>query len=313
MNNIKLIRRTAPYDASAALKLLEDTFGIEEVLLEAPQLNGQEISVNKDIVWEAWDGDALVGTIHATIPLGCPQICGLSAMATHPSVRGKGLGRILFARILKEIDSQGVTIAFLGTSNPIAAKLYHSLGFSFIPGSHVMARYLKGDTVDFFREAYAPVCEHVEILKDTSAIRIPLIPLTVIGGNTKVLDVNTGLFHRDFVTQRSCMGLYPRYDKLLEKGGHFYAAFDKQGILGAMLSTLPAEDGIRADFFCCDGFEKVLPQLLDTCEEDVYLQIAECDDKKQAIAESLGFSPVGDAALLPCGDVWLSFQLYKKE
>ena len=35
---MELIRRVVPYDASAALKLLEDTFGIEEVIVEAPQL-----------------------------------------------------------------------------------------------------------------------------------------------------------------------------------------------------------------------------------------------------------------------------------
>lgn len=311
MNNIKLIRRCAPYVATAALKLLEDTFGIDEVLLEAPQLSGKEIAVNKDIVWEAWDGDLLVGTIHATIPLNCPHICGLSAMATHPSVRGKGLGRVLFAKILEEIDSQGVTTAFLGTSNPIAAKLYHSLGFSFLPGSHVMVRYLKGDTVDFALEHYSPICEDVAIHKDTSAIRIPLIPLTVIGSKTKVLDINTGLFHRDLVTQRSCMGLYPRYDKLLEKGGHFYAAFDKPGTLGAMLSTVPTEDGIRADFFCCEGFADVIAQLLERCGEKVYLQIAECDEEKQAFAKKLGFSPASEASMFPCGDVWLPFRIYK--
>ena len=311
MNSIQLIRRCAPYDATAALKLLEDTFGMDEVLLEAPQLSGKEAAINKDIVWEAWDGDALVGTIHATIPLACPHICGLSAMATHPSVRGKGLGRILFAKILEEIDSQGVTTAFLGTSNPIAAKLYHSLGFSFLPGSHVMVRYLKGDTVDFSRKYYAAACSEIDIQKDTSAIRIPLIPLTAIGSKTKVLDVNTGLLHRDFVTQRSCMGLYPRYDKLQEQGGHFYAAFDKGGILGAILSTMPTKSGLRADFFCCEGFEGALYQLLTCCEEPVYLQIAECDEEKQALAQKLGFSPVCEAKLLSCGDVWLPFRIYK--
>ena len=309
---MELIRRIVPYDASAALKLLEDTFGYEEVVVEAPQLMGKEAAVNQDIVWEAWEDDQLLGTIHVTIPRCSPTICGLSAMATHPSARGKGLGRILFAKIIEEFESQGVTTAFLGTSNPIAAKLYHSLGFAFLSGSHVMVRYHKGDTVDFCRENYAPVREDCRILKDDSAIRIPMIPLTLMGGNTKVLDVNTGLFHRDFVTQRSCMGLYPRYDTLLQNGGHFYAAMDENGILGAILSTMPAEAGLRADFYCCDGFETLLPRLLDTCNESVYLQIAECDEKKQAMVKKLGFSPVGDAELLPCGDVWLPFRIYKK-
>ena len=97
---MELIRRVAPYDASAALKLLEDTFGYEEVIVEAPQLMGAEAAVNTDIVWEAWKNNLLVGTIHATIPKACPSICGLSAMVTHPCVRGKGLGRILFAKII---------------------------------------------------------------------------------------------------------------------------------------------------------------------------------------------------------------------
>lgn len=310
---MELIRRIVPYDASAALKLLEDTFGYEEVVVEAPQLMGKEAAVNTDVVWEAWGDDQLLGTIHVTIPKGCPTICGLSAMATHPSVRGKGLGRILFAKIIEEFESQGVTTAFLGTSNPIAAKLYHSLGFSFIPGSHVMVRYRKGDHVDFCREHYAPVCENFRILTDDSAVRIPLIPLVVLGANTKVLDVNANLFHRDFVTQRSCMGLYPRYDTLLSAGGHFYAAVDRdRDVLGAMVSTMPTDHGIRADFFCCDGFENVLPQLLDACGKTIYLQIAECDEKKQTMAKSLGFSPIGDPEMLPCGDVWLPFRIYAK-
>ena len=309
---MELIRRTVPYDASAALKLLEDTFGYEEVVVEAPQLMGKEVAVNRDVVWEAWEGDQLVGTIHATIPKDCPTICGLSAMATHPSVRGKGLGRILFAKIIEEFESQGVTTAFLGTSNPIAAKLYHSLGFAFLSGSHVMVRYAKGDTVDFVRDHFTPVRESCKITKDDSAIRIPLIPLVLMGGNTTVLDVNANLYHRDFVTQRSCMGLYPRYDSLLNNGGHFYAASDVKGILGAMLSTMPTDNGIRADFFCCDGFVDLLPQLFAECKDDIYLQIAECDIKKQELAKKLGFSPVGETSMLPCGDVWLPFKIYKK-
>ena len=309
---MELIRRVVPYDASAALMLLEDTFGYDEVAVEAPQLMGKEAAVNKDIVWEAWENDQLVGTIHVTIPRSCPTICGLSAMATHPSVRGKGLGRILFTKIIEEFESQGVTAAFLGTSNPIAAKLYHSLGFSFLPGSHVMVRYHQGDTVDFCREHYAPVREDCRILIDDSAIRIPMIPLVLMGGNTKVLDVNTGLFHRDFVTQRSCMGLYPRYETLLAKGGHFYAATDEQGIVGAILSTIPTQAGTRADFFCCDGFACILPRLLDACKETVYLQIAECDTQKQELAQKLGFSPCGKEEILQCGDVYLPFRYYRK-
>ena len=69
---MELIRRIVPYDAAAALKLLEDTFGYEEVVVEAPQLMGAEAAVNKDIVWEAWEDGQLLGTIHVTIPKAAP-------------------------------------------------------------------------------------------------------------------------------------------------------------------------------------------------------------------------------------------------
>ena len=41
---------TAPFDAEQMLCRLEEIFGIEERLLETPQLTGLEISENKDIV-----------------------------------------------------------------------------------------------------------------------------------------------------------------------------------------------------------------------------------------------------------------------
>ena len=46
-------------------------------------------------------------------------------------------------------------------------------------------------------------------------------------------------------------------------------------------------------------------------QKPIYLQIADCDTKKQKLAQDLGFAPVDESFMAPCGDVWLPFRIYK--
>ena len=292
---MELIRYTSPCDCSAALALWADTFGPAEAALEAPQLDGSECEHNLDILYLATEGDTLLGTIHATIPQSFPTVAGLSGMCTVPQSRGTGLGRILFTKILEEIDSLGVQTAYLGTGNPIAAKLYHSLGFSFLPGSNVMVRYKSGDTVDFTRRVFEPAPTTVDILPGSPAMRIPLIPLVLHRGRLKVLDRNTGLMSSREMLQPSCMGLYPKYAAL----PGFWGAVSETGVLGAVASIAPAEGDMVADFFCCDSFAHTAAALLDTCTQAgaTCLHIADHDEAKQTLVRQLGYRPCGPTAI----------------
>ena len=307
---MELTRYTSPCDAAAVLRLWADTFGAAEAALEAPQLDGSECDHNLDILYVATEGDTLLGTIHATIPHRCPTLAGLSGMCTAPAARGTGLGRILFTKILEEIDSLGVETAYLGTGNPIAAKLYHSLGFSFLPGSNVMVRYKRGDTVDFTRRVFDPVPTQVRILPGDPSLRIPLIPLVLHRGSLKVLDRNTGLMSSREMLQRSCMGLYPKYAAL----SGFWGAVSDTGTLGAVASIAPGEAGETvADFFCCDSFIQTLPQLLDICRQQgaTCLHIADHDTGKQALATQLGYRPCESTAI-QVGAFTLPAKVYRK-
>lgn len=310
-----LIRYVAPFPCEEFLGVIKEEFGPEEVLVEKPQLTGLETEDNLDIVYLAKEGNRVLGTIHGTIPKACPELGGISAMCTVSEARGKGLGRMLFSKIVEELKSRGVTAMFLGTGNPVAAKLYCSFGFSFLRGSGVMARFVKGDAVDFTRERYGSPPASIQFLPGSARMRIPLIPLALHRGSQMLLDCNTGLVSCDYMTQYSCMGLYPRYLDLRKKNGCFFGAYSNTGILGAVASVLPTERGMRADFFYCDSFETAVPELLKKCETvcgECYLQLATEDKGKQRLARECGFVPRQELLYL-CGPVYIPSTIWIRE
>ena len=199
-------------------------------------------------------------------------------------------------KILEEADEEGAEYTFLGTGNPIAAKLYHSCGFSFLPGSNVMARFRNGDRLDMDRKFFMNRPEKVSIMEGTPALRIPLIPFILYRGPLFLMDRNTGIFNSDYVTQLSCMGLYPRYKKLSELGGFWRAAIDAgTNMPGALLSVESSGKGKCADFFYTEGFREAAEKLLDTVssEKDVFFIISERDTEKQKLLLKKGYRKAG--------------------
>ena len=298
---MELKRIVAPFDASEALEHLEKIFGIEERLLEERQLNGSETEFNTDIVYLAYEDNTLLGMIHATIPVKTPYLAGLSAMFTTEAARGKGLGKVLFEKIVNEVSDQGASLTVLGTSNPVAAKLYSKFGFEFATGSNVMVRFSEGNMVDFAKDYYSEVSGDIKVSIGNPSIRIPIVPLVLQRDFGLILDINTKIFNTDTITERSCMGLFPRYEELRKCGGEYYMAFDEKGTLGAVASVLPQKNGpCRADFFALKSFESVVPDMIERIENafgNIYIEIAKTDNVKERILKENGFSPVGDGVL----------------
>ena len=138
-----ITKRIAPCPSPQLLDLWKNTFGEAEANLETPQIDGSELDNNMDILYLAEDGQTLAGSIHATLPNHARTLCGLSGMCVAPRYRGIGLSRTLFAHMMSYLEGSGTNAFFLGTNNPIAAKLYASFGFGFLPGSNVMGLYQK--------------------------------------------------------------------------------------------------------------------------------------------------------------------------
>ena len=311
---MQLIRQTAPIYYDEILSLIEQTFGETEAEDELPQLDGSEKEENLDIIYSAREGGKLIGTIHATIPKSYPELCGLSGMCISSEARGKGIGKLMFSEINKYIDELGVKSVFLGTSNPIAAKMYGGVGFSYIPGSFVMARFNDGTIVDYKNKMYGQMGKKVIIKENSAAMRIPIIPLVMFGCNQIVMDSNTRLYSSRVFTQHSCMGIHAKYERLKSDGGSFWGAFDERGILGAVLSAMPFENGIMAAFFFCDGFEKAISNMIELCVskyKNVEFKIAQIDKSKTEMIENLGYKCFSDKTEENLG-FYTSFRIYKK-
>ena len=290
---MEIIRYTSPFLYEKVLSLIEETFGKSEAMLELPQMNGVEAEYNTDWIYVAWEGDRILGTVHATIPKKERRICGVSGVCTAPEARGKGVAKKLFARMMSDVDAAGVRVCLLGTGNPIAAKLYASFGFSYLVCSGVMARFRDCDLVDFTKRAYANEPEQFRIVDGSPDFRIAMIPLVLHQGEQQLLDRNTNIMAKGMFAQGCCMSLFQRYLNLRDQGGEFYGAVDEGGMLGAMASILPTDRGLRGDFFCVKSFLPAARELLKHCEEkgEMYLQLFEGDKQKRAIAEELGYRP----------------------
>ena len=310
---MEIIRQEAPFDSTDAVGLWTEIFGREEALFEKPQIDGSETEYNRDVMYLAYENGQIVGTIHATFPKKAPAFCGLSGMCTHPQVRGTGLGRILFEKIVLEADANGAEYTFLGTSNPLAAKLYHSCGFSFLPGTNIMARFKTGDRFDMDRRFFRERPAKIMIEEGTPAERIPLIPLAAYRGPFFLMDANTGVFTSDAVNQVSCMGLYPRYADLAAGGGRWFTAEDTAAkVPGALLSAVPAEGRVRADFFCADGFFDAVPELLSRVSgEDVFFEVSVRDEKKQELLRENGYHP-GEEKMVSVREFMIPCITYEK-
>ena len=289
---MELIRYESPFDAGETLDLIEEIFGKYERELETPQLNGDEADVNRDIVYLAKEGDTLLGMIHATIPTRLPFLGGVSAMCTTEAARG--IGRILFEKIVEEMDKEGVRYSLLGTGNPIAAKLYASCGYSYLPVSGVMMRLLEGGVVDFNRKLYTNPNGKVTVSEGGADMRIPLIPLALLREDHEILDANIELVSPGVFAQSYCMSLYPRYIDLKKRGGQYFAARDEAGLLGGVASIIADENGrMRADYFTAKGFREIAPALVAAVTKEhpeAYFEVGEGDGAKISLLTSLGYT-----------------------
>ena len=283
----------APFDASEVLGLIEYTFGKGERELESIQLDGSESEYNDDVVFIAREEGVMLGTMHITIPRVNPTLAGVSGVVTTEAARGKGVGGRLFAEAMRYMDSIGVAASFLGTGNPIAAKMYDKNGYRYVYGTGVMLRYTLGHETDFNRQYQGNPEGEITVCEGDQSLRIPLIPLAVHKGAFVLYDINTDIVSSSYITQGSCMSLYPRYLRLQKSGGAYYFAKDERGVIGAVMSLKNVDGRSRVDFFCFESFLSVIPRMLDIVTRehgDVFFETAASDAKKAEIIKALGYT-----------------------
>jgi len=312
---MKINRYEYPFACGEVLTMWKEVFGEWEALMEKKQIDGSEDAFNRDTVWTAEEDGHLLGVVHATVPRRTPALCGISGVCTAPEARGRGVGKLLFARMMEELDARGVQTCFLGTGNPVAAKMYAHAGFTYLPGTSVMIRCRGEHFFDFRRRNYgADTGRKLRVEAGSPALRIPVIPLLTYPANPLVMDVNTDLLNCSRFSQSSCMSLYPRYLALTEKGGAYFAAVEENGMPLGMASVLPTGYGMRTDFFTCTGAESAAPGLIEACESfagETVLQLSAEDKEKCRIAEGMGYR-AAEEVYYSLGAAQIPMRLYRK-
>jgi ribosomal protein S18 acetylase RimI-like enzyme len=74
------------------------------------------------------DGSLVACAAHTEAVPGVPH---LASIATHPSVRGQGLGSVVTGTLVQRLLDAGAPVVTLGmySDNAVARRMYHSLGF----------------------------------------------------------------------------------------------------------------------------------------------------------------------------------------
>ncbi len=277
-----------------------------------PVINGDEQAENFDVVYLAIEDNTIVASSHLTASNRMSAIGGLGEVVTDPRYRGRGLASHLCQLALEEFKARCGQAVFLATENPAAARIYHRLGWRRLPNTNVMACVTSGNSpeeflVDYFRAAASPVTIH----KMTSDERIPLIPLLATPHNWQILDANTKLYSTRHVTMTSCMGLYPRFSRLMKGGGgEAWAAHSQNGHLVGCATVIadsssPSENSAEAvariDGFVHDRFKDSWPKLIQTAIRSSEATKAKTltsvvsieDEEKRQLFESLRFQESG--------------------
>ena len=228
-------------------------------------LGGKGLGQNRDIVYVVKRGGKVIGTSHLTISELAPELGGLGEVGTAEEFRGGGIAGALCGRGRDDFVSAGGQALVLGTGNPAAMRVYERLGWRKVAGANVMALIGDGRPVREFLAGYFGHGDVATVAVGTAGDRIGMIPLLVYPHDEQVLDANLGLYSTRYAVQKSCMGLYPRYETLAADGrGAWFVGRTAYGCLpGMSTARLDYADGCQVDGFTHPGHGEVWESLLE--------------------------------------------------
>jgi GNAT superfamily N-acetyltransferase len=288
-----------------------------------PIFAGDETEDNEDILYLMRQGEDLAGTSHLTVGKAEPRLGGLGEVATPSAFRRQGIAAQLCESALDDFRGQGGEAFFLGTGNPAAARIYYRLGWRKLAGANVMALIVSGKSpeaflVDYFREAEG----QITVIPGTAAQRIPMIPLIVCPHDWQVLDANAGILSTRYAVQSSCMGLYPKYDVLIQQqsGTWFGAGADSGHLIGLATARLDGSGVCHVDGFthqdCLDAWEDLIQSAMDWGADRGATEwrgtLSVEDEDKQSLFKSLGFNASGEGEAFTLGERQVPSVLLKR-
>ena len=284
--------------ADELLPFWESIFGAGAADIEREFFLGAEEDYSRSTLYLQREGAAVAGTCFSVQSKGIAALAGFAEVATAPQFRGRGIAGRLCGQAVEDFRAAGGEAFFLGTGNPVAARIYRRLGWRKLAGTNVMANITSGDSPEGFLVDYFRRPDAVVVGAAAADVRVPMIPLIAMPHDTQVLDANVELYSCRYQVQHSCMGLYPRYLRGLQEGGAFFAGRTGDGrVVGLASARLDGEGGCQVDGFVQHNFSAAWNELLEAaCEwgrqrgaAALHARIAVEDEDKQALFEALGF------------------------
>ena len=260
---------------------------------------GSENAYNTVKVFYYSEDNSIISTCATVTSNNINILGGLAEVATHKRFRGNGFAKDLCDKALDKFFTNKGQALFLGTSNPIAEKLYIKLGWQKIHNSNVLVNInsnipYKEFSINYFKDEYI-----ISIDEANPSARIPIIPLTIYPHRSELLDSNINIYSTKYHNQSSCMGLFYKFNILKkEHNGSWFVAKTKSGkIVGISTSKLIDYKTYNIDGFAHPNFNKNIDLLINKSikwcinqgAEKITAQSNINDFIKQSIFEKLNF------------------------
>ena len=260
---------------------------------------GGEIEHNHtEVYWERRNG-TMVASCCTQRSIAMPGLGTLGEVATRPQYRGKGLATDLCRRALTDFRKNAGEAIFLATANPVAARIYHRLGWRKLARADVMANITSGESPESFLVDYFRRRGLVMVSEAGPDVRVPMVPLLLASHDWQILDANPRMYSTRYDVQNSCGGLYGRCHRVTQdgRGQWFAAATDDGRVVGLSSARLYDTDHCNVDGFAHKEFSACWPELMERAigwgttqnAASVFATLSVEDEHKQRLFESLGF------------------------
>ncbi len=285
-------------DGSRALWFLEGAFGVESDIYLGPTMKGLYEDQSRN--WFFWTESQgkIVSICWYIQPDDDPSLSCFGEVYTAPEYRGKGLAKELNGFAVQHFEQSGGKLMMLATGNPVAAKLYGSLGFVAYPEGF-MRRLTPG--CESFLQDYFAVGE----IK-TRQVRYGDMPRVVVLLNEPnpwvSACVSAGIYSPNWYRHNRCGSLFAPLWRRTK--GLWLGMYSQSGAMVGYVTMEPAcsmdtPGHVILDMFMHPAFVGNAGTLLQAAmhwgrEQGIAsygAYLAQADAEKTAFFEQAGFSP----------------------
>ena len=261
-------------------------------------LSGSEVQSNLIKLYVHENKDQILSSAVIVMNIQNPSIAAIGEVCTSLNSRGKGLANSLCEKIIEDYFSNYQNNAiFLGTVNPIAEKIYKSLGWKNIDNSLVMFNSKNQDDFESFLNKYNKNELRKNISEGNSNFRLSIIPFVLSIRSNNQIDLNSKI---NLINKTSsCLGLFNKYESLQFRQGKWFSLSDDENRIFSIVSYLEENnksfriDGLFNKFYYDDSKKLIkflVNKLVNQKANKIYAEIYKKDELKLQLFHELGFT-----------------------